>query len=489
MEAFDRSTKTKGATHIVVVEIVSYENNIFRIRFDPSNPTIIPPNITFGPVKDANLALIRQREIANDKAPSASVFHFSDNTLTFSTGNLTVIIAKDFYMTVKDKASGVSIHRDIRDSNGYSLGATFSVQKERTKVATVKQNNQNAQNINERFYGQGQVNVHVYDKNNPGLYTLSKTGLSMTNFNYDQILYKRPELLPSGYDSIVDRNIPNYYLPMYFAAPWIITVGNQGQDSQYAYGLFLNNPSQSYTNTGDANLGCGDPKAFYLGAQAGELDYFFVGAVAQPYYKAQNQISDVVAGLSYLCSDPNQKLTQHAAMPPKYVFGFFQGIYGATSVTKAAFSDRGKITNSISFEEVLDGYNNQNIPLEGFTVDIDVQQNYKVFTINDRFMDTDGTPVFLWARKKWLVTQTNITCFIKDSDPTYEVYNQLSRDKNYTSNFPRRRWRVPRSATKKPSSPERCLSRRTELRRTCEGHRHLSRLGGEGRAGVVGRPV
>lgn len=424
----NRGTRAEGYTYIVAVEMVSYSNNIFRIRIDPSNLSGPPSEISFGPVKDAYLTTIRENEIGAG-APSEGTFNFDNGTLTFNTEDLLVTIDKDFYMTVKDKASGVVIHQDARDSNGYSLGATFvDPINQGPAFATVKMNNKDNTSINERFYGQGEINVLI--PKTDGDYTLSKTGLSMTNFNYDQIGYNHSELLPEDFG--LNEGIPNYYFPMYFSAPWLVVVGNQGQDNQYAYGLFLNNPSQSYANTGDPNLDCGDPKAFYLGAQAGELDYFFVGTAAQNPVSAGYQVGNVTIGLSYLCSDPNQDLEKHAAMPPKYIFGFFQGVYGATSVTKAAFPDRGNIENNISFEEILDKYNENNIPLEGFAVDIDVQETYKVFTINDRFIEK-GKAIFEWARENNLVTQTNITCFVKDSDPSYDVYTDLVNNNYYTT--------------------------------------------------------
>ena len=431
----NRGTKASGAVYTVVVEMISHVQNIFRVRFDPSNPGGTPPDIVFGPVTQANLTAIRQKEISNG-APSSNIFSFSNNQLMFGTNDLAITIDKNFRMEVRN--GDTVIHQDAQDSNQYSLGATFVDRNIGMAVATVKSNNQEDAKVQERFYGQGEVNVHVPSSSGDDTYTFNKNGLSMTNFNYDQITYKHTELSPYGYS--LNSDIPNYFFPMYFSAPWIVVVGNQGQDDQYAYGVFLNNPSQSYTNTGDTFFGdeVGSKDKFYLGAQSGEIDYFFVGGGPESHWQAKYQVGNVVAGLSYLCSDPSQKLARHAAMPPKYVFGFFQGVYGATSVTKDAFKGFPDVGNPISFEEILDGYKDANIPLEGFAVDIDVQDTYKVFTINGRFCSKDSKgnpqPIFLWAREQGLVTQTNITCFVKDTEPNYAVYKSLVSGKHYTTN-------------------------------------------------------
>ena len=430
----NRSTGEAGSFYLVYVELISYYHNIFRIRFSPSVP-IDPnkdtnlPDVVFGPVTQANLTEIRNNEIKAG-APPSGIFQYSNgDQLEFKTHDLSIELGAGFQLTVRN-SNGTIIHQDTRDSHERSLGAAFVDPSIGTAVATVKVNSKDDSTVKERFYGQGQINARLEN----GVYTPARTGLSMTNFNYDQISYVHPELAPNA--GGVDPSYPDYYFPMYFSAPWIIATGNQGTNDRYAYGLFLNNQSQSYTNTGDerfgASVGAGDK--FYLGAQSGELDYFFVGGGATD----EDQVANVVAGLSYLCSDPTAAWAQHAAMPPKYIFGYFQGVYGAVGLNADGYpSSDPKVDNGIFFEDILNGYNAAGIPLEGFAVDVDVQATYKVFTINDRFyLDGDNTKesVFGWAQQNGLVTQTNITCFVKDTDPSYGVYNSLVSKKLYMNN-------------------------------------------------------
>ena len=434
-ESGDRSTGGGGSSYILVVEMISYTHNIFRIRFDPSRSSATPPDIVFGPVTQVNLNSIRTEEISNG-APSSNIFQFTNEILKFNTKDLIITIDANCRLTVQDN-QGATIHQDAVDSHGWSLGTTFVDPKIGTAVASIKVNRKDDSSVKERFYGQGEVNVNVGGAS--GAYVLGKTGLAMTNFNYDQITYTHPELAPNV-NAVPDPSYPNYYFPMYFSAPWIIVVGNQGKSNEYAYGLFLDNASQSYVNTGDEGFGpdVGVKNLFYMGAQSGELDSYFIFGDTQSNNPVGNRPVDrVVAGLSYLCSNPNQQWARMAAMPPKYVFGYFQGVYGAVGVNSGAYpSTYPKIDNAVFFEDVMNGYKTANIPLEGFAVDIDVQDTYKVFTINKRFFfdgDESGNSIFEWAQQNDLVTQTNITCFIKDSDSDYSVYQNLVSQELYTN--------------------------------------------------------
>jgi alpha-glucosidase (family GH31 glycosyl hydrolase) len=419
------------APYTVHVELVSYTHNIFRVRFDPAGK---PKDKTFGPVTQPHLDMIRDAEI--EAGAPATPFSFVDNSLALSSRDLLMILSRDFQMTVVDSAANVCIHQDAVDGNGHGLGVTFVEPDIGAAVATVKVNRKDSEAPRERFYGQGEVNVNVGGKD--GYYVVSKTGLAMTNFNYDQITYYHDELLPGGYG--LTRYLPNYYLPMYFSAPWLMVVGSQGSERQYAYGLYLDNPSQTYANSGDTAFGAqaGASDKFYLGAQAGELDYYFVFGEHEAGTTPQG-VEQPVKGLAYLCQDTQAAgFAKRAAMPPKYMFGYFQGVYGAVALNAGAYpADYPVIDNAIYFSDILKGYRDGGFPLEGFAVDIDVQDTYKVFTINERFYldgDRDKASVFAWAHENGLVTQTNITCFIKDTEPSYAVLKSLIAARLYTNN-------------------------------------------------------
>jgi alpha-glucosidase len=176
---------------------------------------------------------------------------------------------------------------------------------------------------------------------------LLKNACTMTNFNFDNFIYSRAPLPPG------DEGGPlNPAEPLYASIPFLIEI-NPAPTGDYAgpaycSGLFFDNFSQSYFNTGVDNGSSMDDK-YYFGALFSELDYyFFLGETA----------ANVL--------DQYTKLTGRSAMPPKYVFGFHQGCYG--------YYDRQRL------ETVARAYREARIPIDGLHIDIDLQDNYRVFT-------------------------------------------------------------------------------------------------------------
>jgi alpha-glucosidase len=88
---------------------------------------------------------------------------------------------------------------------------------------------------------------------------------------------------------------------------------------------------------------------YYFGALFGDLDYYIL---------LGDEPADVVGQYT--------RLTGRSAMPPKYVFGFHQGCYG--------YYDRERL------ETVARAYREARIPIDGLHIDIDLQDNYRVFT-------------------------------------------------------------------------------------------------------------
>lgn len=170
---------------------------------------------------------------------------------------------------------------------------------------------------------------------------------TMTQFNYDNFGYSRSPL---------PRDDPNGPLnpseALYASIPFMIETNPQPVGEYagppYSYGIFLDNPSQSYFN-----LGCSDHSdmtgKYYFGALFGELDYYFFLGGSTP---------DVLYQYT--------TLTGRSAMPPRYVFGFHQGCYG--------YYDRERL------ESAAQGYRTARIPCDGLHIDVDFQDNYRIFT-------------------------------------------------------------------------------------------------------------
>ena len=176
---------------------------------------------------------------------------------------------------------------------------------------------------------------------------LFKNQFTMTFFNYDNFMYSSGPL-PEG-----EGGGPlNPSETLYNSTPLLIETNpnpvGANQGAPYSYGLFLDNPCQTYINVGASDYSNMFGK-YYLGALYGDLNYyFFLG----------NTVRDVIAQYT--------QLTGRAPLPPKYVFGYHQGCYG--------YYDRYKLS------EVANAYRAARIPIDGLHIDVDFQDNYRTFT-------------------------------------------------------------------------------------------------------------
>ena len=176
---------------------------------------------------------------------------------------------------------------------------------------------------------------------------LAKNQFTMTQFNYDNFQYSSAPL-PSG-----EQGGPlNPSEALYCSIPLLIeTNPNPTGDfagAPYSYGIFLDNPAQTYFNVG-ANDYSDMSGKYYYGALYGDMDYYFMAGGAVP---------DVLRQYT--------TLTGRAPMPPKYVFGFHQGGYG--------YYDHNRV------QAVASAYRAAQIPCDGLHIDVDFQDNYRTFT-------------------------------------------------------------------------------------------------------------
>lgn len=170
---------------------------------------------------------------------------------------------------------------------------------------------------------------------------------SLTFFNYDNFSYSSGPV-PSGQTG----GPLNQAEPLYASVPLLIELNpNPVGDyagGPYAYGIFFDNPAQSYFNLG-VNSGTGMFGKYYYGALYGEMDYYFMAGAGA---------ADVLGQYT--------TLTGRGPMPPKYVFGFHQGGYG--------YYDR------YTLARVANSYRAARIPCDGLHIDVDFQDNYRTFT-------------------------------------------------------------------------------------------------------------
>ncbi len=184
---------------------------------------------------------------------------------------------------------------------------------------------------------------------------LAKNLFTMTQFNYDNFLYTNAPLPPGNQAGPLNPSEA-----LYCSVPFLIEInrspGGDFAGPAYCYGLFFDNPAQSYFNMGSNDYSIMDGK-YYFGALFGDLDYyFFLG----------DQVVDVLGQYTTLTGRGPNAPDYSGLMPPKYVFGYHQGGYG--------YYDRNIL------EGVANAYRNSQIPCDGLHIDVDFQDNYRTFT-------------------------------------------------------------------------------------------------------------
>lgn len=183
---------------------------------------------------------------------------------------------------------------------------------------------------------------HFYGQFGGKIY--EKIPSALTFFNYDNFGYAVPDLTPG--DEVQGPLNPNE--PLYQSSPFLVehnpTPSGQFAGESYAYGILVDNTSQTYVN-----LRQGDK--YYFGALHGELDYYFF---------AGDHVAQVLNEFT--------QLTGRTLLKPKYVFGYHQGGYGPN------------YNNKWSLLQVALKYREAKIPCDGMHVDVDFQNNYRTFT-------------------------------------------------------------------------------------------------------------
>ena len=347
------------------IKISFLSETAIRVRFKP----VINPNYD----NDASYAVV------NRNLGSASIDYtkLTDNggTLHITTGQLDVFVGLAPY--------GISVQKDgkVITEDTYGKNMIFSNEA----VANLKKSP-----TTESYFGFGEKAGSVLDKKE---YT-------MTFFNYDNFSYLDDNVIPEG-----NSGGPlNPSGPLYNSMPYCLAIGKGETGIDYAYGIYLDNVSQTYFNMGSNDYSNMDGK-YYFGALYGELDYYIMVGTTQD--GSQNDASSVITQYS--------KLTGASAMPPMYAFGYQQGCYG--------YFDRSKL------EGIADAYRKANIPIDGLHIDVDFQDNYRTFT-NSEVKFPNVSEMFDMLHAQGFKCSTNITGIIT-ANP-YDENGLQPGDEGYT---------------------------------------------------------
>lgn len=174
---------------------------------------------------------------------------------------------------------------------------------------------------------------------------------------------------------------------LYKTIPFFMTLTDT-----HVYGLFVDN---TYKTT--FNMGQESNEYFYVGATAGNLDY---------YYFAGQTMPEILAQYAYL--------TGTHPLPQRWTLGYHQSRWGY-------------ITQE-DMEEIANGMRDNDIPCDAIHFDIDYMQNYKVFTWNEDRYHGDSKGYLEKLAERGFKPVTIIDPGVKKEDGYYVYEEGIEND-------------------------------------------------------------
>lgn len=207
--------------------------------------------------------------------------------------------------------------------------------------------------------------------------SLLKNNSRVTYFNYDNMRYRQ----------IYNRGPLEGREPLYHSDPFFMEV-NGTADKENSYAVFIDNPSETVLD-----MGYYYSNIYRFGIRYGTMDFYVI---------AGKTCSDAIKSFSNIIGN--------ARLIPRYALGYHQGCYG--------YEKRRDL------EEAVDRYRAVRIPLDGLHVDVDIQKDYKTFTIDESKFN-NPKEMFANLRKRGVKCSTNITPIISNKDAgEYKTYKE-----------------------------------------------------------------
>ena len=192
------------------------------------------------------------------------------------------------------------------------------------------------------------------------------------------------------YNSVYGKGPQDVREPLYHSEPfWIEANGSIGYQSKV--GTFVANYSQICVD-----LGAIDDSQIRIATRFDNADHYII---------AEKDVSQVLRQYTAIVGRPWLK--------PRYALGYGQACYG--------YDTRKKV------EDIVQGYRDHDFPLDTVHIDVDMQDNYRTFTVDQSpHKFPNPSEMFSKLRKLGVKCSTNITPFINCEDClTYETLNQL----------------------------------------------------------------
>ncbi|MBY3360140.1 hypothetical protein HFN97_20280 [Rhizobium laguerreae] len=411
----------------IVLQVTSCQKNAFRIRFAPyANSLSAFPEKVYGPIVSSRLRQITQHETTLGYSP----------VLSWKSNGASILLRSVSIEFIRAESGLLSIQlRRLSDGGiiDVSSGPLMHAGKDTGTVANMVRRATEATH----YFGLGGILDYNLTSNadpdegasgysHSGRSGLDRNGQEITCYNYDNLWYNQPEVFPNSV-SYKDTFKANYYVPQYLNAPFYIERSVINEKPAFL-GAFLDNTGQTFFSLKGVAR---DSQTVIAGAQHGEFDcHYMFGETASnildtyTYLMGRGTLSpDAPAGL----------LNRRAVMPPKYIFGYYQAKYGCLGLLRPQ-GDTDQI--HVYVEDIVEGYRGFGVPIEGLGIDIDVQEDKKVFSIKSSFWSGGavgiGKSVFDWAADYGLQCQTNITPFIRADKIAYDP-NDLAKTQYETA--------------------------------------------------------
>ena len=184
--------------------------------------------------------------------------------------------------------------------------------------------------------------------------------------------------------------------PLYHSEPfWIETNRHPGYQSKVA--TFIDNYSQICVDLGKTNK-----NEIRVATRFDHADY---------YVFAGKDISEIISHYTAIVG--------RSWLKPRYALGYGQGAYG--------YDTRTKVEDSVAC------YKENDFPLDTMHIDVDIQDNYRTFTV-----DIDNFPkpgeMFDNLRKQGVKCCTNITPFVNcEESKTYKTLDEMVKHMYYVT--------------------------------------------------------
>lgn len=344
--------KSDNTYCVMAIQIISFDT--FRIRFNPSK--VKESDYTQGNTRSIVLNSIDElkNKVGSDILIDLKEIE-TNSKLQISIGNS----AKESFMKIIINYNPFNI-QVFRTKNGkefevFSTSKLYFHHNGYNEYSIIQSINKS---ITAKYVGFGEQ----------GGIKLSKNSSQITYFNYDNMRYRQVY----NHGPFEERE------PLYHSDPFFMEVYGVPNENS-SYGVFIDNPSEICMDIGYYNS-----QNYLFGSKFGDLDYYFL---------LGENCNDIIKSFTSLIGT--------ARLKPRYSLGYHQGCYG--------------YENRQDVEQVVNNYRNYKIPIDGIHIDVDIQKDYKTFTI-DETKFPNPKQMFSNLKDKGIKCSTNITPIISNKN-------------------------------------------------------------------------